>query len=77
MSQRQKYTAEFKAAVRLVLDEGQSCSSVSRDLGVGKKSVCRWVESYRHQQQQRSHRQGDGRDAELARLRQKNRVLGM
>ncbi len=74
---RQRFSKEFKAgAVRLVLDEGRSATSVARDLGAKPNSVQKWV------QQARADR-GKGKDGalttaekeELSKLRKENRAL--
>jgi transposase len=41
------YTKEFKlGAVRLVLEEKKSVSSVARDLGVAPGSITKWIKDY-------------------------------
>jgi transposase len=45
---RRRFTAEYKAgAVRLVLDEGRSATSVAESLGLKPNSVQRWVQQAR------------------------------
>jgi len=76
---RRSFTDEFKAgAVRLVLDEGKSITSVARDLDLTVSSLRSWVERARADR-------GQGRPGaltteerqELARLRKENRTLRM
>jgi transposase len=41
---RRKFDSEFKRqAVRMVTDDGKSCRSVERDLGLGEGILYRWV----------------------------------
>ena len=48
---RRRFSDEFKAgAVRLVLVEGKSITSVARDLGVAVSGLGRWVEQGRADQ---------------------------
>ena len=76
---RRQFTDEFRAgAVRLVLEEGRSVSSVARDLDVQRNSLQLWVK------QARADR-GDGpkgalttsEKEELQQLRRENRRLKM
>ena len=44
---KQTYNKEFKLeAVRLVVEEGLSASSVEKKLGIGKSTVYKWVQQY-------------------------------
>ncbi len=44
---KQTYDKEFKLeAVRLVVEEGLSASSVEKKLGIGKSTVYKWVQQY-------------------------------
>ena len=44
---KRTYNQEFKLeAVRLVIEEGHSASSVERKLGIGKGVVYKWVHQY-------------------------------
>jgi transposase len=76
---RRRFTDEFKAgAVRLVLDEGKSCSEVARDLDLTLSALRGWVERARADR-------GKGKPGvlttaereELAKLRKENRELRM
>jgi len=76
---RRSFTDEFKdGAVRLVLDEGKSITSVARDLDLNVSSLRSWVERARADR-------GQGRPGvltteerqELARLRKEVRTLRM
>ena len=75
--QRRNFSAEFKAgAVRLVLDEGQSITQVSKDLDLTPSSLGKWVEQARADQgkSKRGSMTTDEKE-ELARLRKEVRVL--
>jgi transposase len=73
---RRRFDDDFKAqAVRLVLDDGKSISSVARDLDLTESSLRNWVE---HARADRTHgRTGltTAEREELARLRKENREL--
>ena len=44
---KKTYDKEFKLeAVRLVVEEGLSASSVEKKLGIGKSTVYKWVQQY-------------------------------
>ena len=44
---KKTYDKEFKLeAVRLVVEEGLSASSVEKKLGIGKNTVYKWVQQY-------------------------------
>src|SRR5436305_12056947 len=76
---RRAFTPEFKAgAVRLVLDEGRTVSSVARDLDLNASSVGQWVERARADRgkSKRGTLTTEERE-ELARLRKENRELRM
>lgn len=46
---RQNYTLEFKAeAVKLVIEQGQSISGVSRNLKISVQTLNNWVAKARH-----------------------------
>ena len=76
---RRQFTDEFRAgAVRLVLEEGRSVSSVARDLDVHRNSLLLWVK------QARADRGGGppgvlttSEKDELQQLRRENRRLKM
>ena len=73
---RRRFDDDFKAqAVRLVLDDGKSISSVARDLDLTESALRNWVE---HARADRTHgRTGltTAEREELARLRKENREL--
>jgi transposase len=48
--QRKDFTEQFKNdAVKLVIEQGYSCSEVARRLGINHTNVSRWVREYRKQ----------------------------
>lgn len=50
MTERKKYTAEFKQrAVDLVLDSGRPVTQVSVDIGVNEGTLGNWVRKYRQE----------------------------
>jgi len=50
---RQTYTKEFKAdAVKLVIEQGYSCTEVGRRLGINHSNVTRWVREHRNAQEE-------------------------
>jgi transposase len=74
---RRKFTTEYKAgAVRLVLDEGRSATSVAKSLGLKPNNVQRWVQQARID---RGHGRGDQltteEKVELTKLRKEVREL--
>ncbi len=74
---RRSFTDEFKAgAVRLVLEEGQSVTQVSKDLDLTQSSLGKWVEQARANKGQstRGTLTSDEK-AELAQLRKEVRTL--
>ena len=77
---RQTYTKEFKAdAVRLVTEQGYSCTEVGRRLGINHSNVTRWVREHRNGQEEPTEG-GLSRselEAENRRLRKENRRLQM
>ena len=49
---RKRYPADFKAeAIRLVLEQGYTCSKAGKQLGVPHKTLANWVRPRRKQQQ--------------------------
>jgi len=77
---REKFTKEFKAdAVKLVTEQGYSCTEAGRRLGVGSSNVSRWVREY-HTEQEDPREGGVSRrelEEELRRLRKENKRLHM
>ena len=74
---RRSFTDEFKAgAVRLVLEEGQSITQVSKDLDLTQSSLGKWVEQARADKGKstRGTLTSDEK-AELAQLRKEVRTL--
>ncbi len=64
---RPKYTKEFKAdAIRLVVEEGYSCTEAGKRLGVPQSNISRWV---------REQDRGNGKGIRLKELEAENRRL--
>jgi len=73
--QRRKFSPEFKAeAVRLVASSDAPIATIAQQLGIGKGTLCRWVEAARPAG--RAPVTEDER-TELARLRRENLQLKM
>ena len=73
---RRRFTEEFKAsAVRLVLDEAQSMSTVARDLDLVPSALRGWVEQARADRTHGKTGLTTEERLELARLRKENRIL--
>ena len=71
---RKRFTEEFrKEAVQLALNSGLSRQQVAGDLGVGKSTLGKWVNAYRHEDLMAGPH--DDLQKELARLRTENRIL--
>jgi transposase len=78
--QRRDFTNEFKKdAVKLVIEQGYSCSEVGRRLGVNHTNVSRWVRAHRDRIEDKTEPPGSPRDleAEVKRLRKENKRLLM
>ena len=77
---RQNYPKEFKAdAVKLVTEQGYSCTEVGKRLGINSSNVTRWVREHRNAQEEPTEG-GVSRselEAENRRLRKENRRLEM
>jgi transposase len=72
---RRSFTKEFKAeVVALVCQPGNTAASVARDLDLTETAVREWVKQAEIDDGTRAGLSSDER-AELARLRQENRVL--
>ena len=78
--QRRDFTDDFKSdAVKLVTEQGYSCSEVGRRLGIHSSNVSRWVRQYSEQQEDSNGKSGSSRQlqAELKRLKKENKRLEM
>jgi transposase len=77
--QRRDFTNEFKNdAVKLVIEQGYSCSEVGRRLGVNHTNISRWVRAHRDRLEDKSeHRPSQDLEAEVKRLRKENKRLLM
>lgn len=76
--ERRTFSKEFKAqAVELVLTSGQSVGKTAKDLDLTESALDRWVKQAKGAV--KGARSGTPRDdhAELARLREENRILRM
>jgi len=70
MSQRKKYSAEFKAeAVELVRSSSTSASQIARDIGVGPTLLNRWCREADDRGKPAFQGTGTPRDQELAALK--------
>ena len=73
---RRRFDEEFKAqAVRLVLDEGKSVSSVARDLDLTETALREWVKRARADRTKGKTGLTTAEREELTRLRRENRIL--
>jgi transposase len=73
---RRQFDDEFKAqAVRLVVDEGKSVSSVARDLDLTETALREWVKRARADRTNGKTGLTTAEREELARLRKENRIL--
>jgi transposase len=78
--QRKDFTDEFKSdAVRLVTEQGYSCSEASRRLGINHTNLSRWVRQYRGQLESPNQNPGSMRELEdeVKRLKKENKRLLM
>ena len=77
--QRRDFTNEFKNdAVKLVIEQGYSCSEVSRRLGVNHTNISRWVRAHRDRLEDKSEpRPSQDLEAEVKRLKKENKRLLM
>jgi transposase len=54
--QRKEFTDEFKSdAVRLVTEQGYSCTEVGKRLGISHTNISRWVRQHREQSENPKH----------------------
>ena len=77
--QRRKFTKEFKSdAVKLVTEQGYSCTEAGRRLGVDHTNISRWVRASKDQLENKAE-SGSTQDleAENKRLRKENKRLLM
>jgi len=78
--QRRDFTDEFKNdAVKLVTENGYSCTETGRRLGVNHTNISRWVRQYRSQMENPTQNCGSVKEMqdELKRLRKENKRLLM
>ena len=77
--QRRDFTNEFKNdAVKLVIEQGYSCSEVGRRLGVNHTNISRWVRAHRDQLDDKTEpRPSQDLEAEVKRLKKENKRLLM
>ena len=78
--QRRDFTDEFKNdAVKLVTEQGYSCTEVGRRLGVNHTNISRWVRQYHNQLDGSDQNRGSTRELqnEVKRLRKENKRLLM
>jgi transposase len=77
---RQKYSTEFKTdAIKLVVEQGYSCSEVGRRLGLHSSNISRWIREHRQDEEQIAEggvTRGE-LEEEVRRLRKENKRLGM
>ena len=72
---RRTFSPEFKAeAVRLVQSSDASIATIAQQLGIGKGTLCRWVEAGRPHPREALT---EDERSELARLRRENLQLKM
>jgi len=70
MSQRKKYSAEFKReAVELTRRSGVSCRQVALDIGINPNMLSRWVREVEAGSNKAFSGAGNPRDEEIARLK--------
>ena len=74
-----QYSKEFKIkTVKLMVEEGQSLSETSRQLGVSVQTLCKWKRKRRSDGQQAFPGSGNSateKDEELKRIKAENRKL--
>ncbi len=77
--QRREFTAEFKHdAVKLVTEQGYSCTEAGRRLGVNHTNLSRWVRAYKDQLENKTEPgSAQNLEAEVKRLRKENKRLLM
>ena len=79
MSERRKFTREFKlAAVRKVLDQGLTFTEVARDLGISDVLLHNWRKTLQEDGTLKARKdESSSTEAELKRLREEVRQLKM
>lgn len=78
--QRREFTDEFKNdAVRLVTEQGYSCTEVGRRLGINHTNISRWVRLYRNEIEGSDNNKSSQRELleENKRLKKENKRLLM
>jgi transposase len=78
--QRRDFTDEFKNdAIKLVTEQGYSCTEVSRRLGVNHTNISRWVRQYRNELDGSGQNTGSTRELEneVKQLKKENKRLLM
>ena len=77
--QRRDFTDEFKNdAIKLVFEQGYSCTEVARRLGISQSNVSRWVRAHRDQLKNKTESGSpQNMDVEIKRLRKENKRLLM
>lgn len=76
--ERRSFSKEFKAqAVELVLSSGQSIGKIAKDLDLTESALERWVKQAKESKEATKPGTPEGEKAELARLREENRILRM
>jgi transposase len=76
MKQKKFYDQGFKlGAVKLVLQEGRSISSVSKDLGFNKASLHNWIKACKENQEQAFSGKGYPGEQGLKHLKRENEIL--
>jgi transposase len=78
--QRRDFTDEFKNdAVKLVIEQGYTCSEVGRRLGVNHTNISRWLRQHRDEVEKpiQSSGSSESMEAENKRLRKENKRLLM
>ena len=76
---RRDFTVEFKTdAVKLVTEQGYTCSEVGRRLGVNHTNISRWIRQHRDTVENQSQ-PGSSREleAEVKQLKKENKRLLM
>ena len=77
---RQKFTREFKSdAVKLVIEQGYSCTETGRRLGIHPSNISRWVREFRREPEEVAEGGITRRELEeeVRRLRKENKQLEM
>ena len=77
---RQKFTKAFREdAIKLVMEQGYSCSEAGRRLGIHSSNISRWVREFRRDQEELAEggiTRGE-LEEEVRRLRKENKRLEM